>query len=1007
METSDSTITGVGTYSLQTLLARILAVEATPETDEEGNPFNPQEKKALADAIEAIVDYRKDLKFYKEGEYKVHIVSPEIQDDLLLPYTVLGQQVTNPVFYNIVYRDHKSLRDKVWNVIKSVSPLVNFPKVTSWMATDIPALKEKHLLFTFALRNILARIAFRTKLKEVLDYALLSEVASNESLQWANELQKFDKDVYCLVGFNRLLSPRNEVGVSLSTDIDYKLVLDPGTIQVKTSNNNWVKLSDDEAKLTNLINFLTREQEKVQSDFVDACMLLEVMYFTTKPIQKFKNDTLHVTAERNFAASIQFNNSPITGSAELYKKFADILVDAKLDVPSSTWTQYLGETDKGSITVIKNVTDLLALTNAVACGLIKNGFLGTVEKWKELYKDKTSHQWSTKRKIVVESLETPADERSSNIHLANPNMLKEALKIVKEALKNPEKLVHANESLLHLLPIFRNTLTKEEIARLANQIVLPDALEIVKEGKPEKLFQNANDSDLLHLVPIFDHTLAQNEINDYFKWAEGGQEKELETFDPAERPYKLTLSDNVYFSYAKPSSGMLKWMIATAKEKKDIKIPVRLFRPLNFIEAVDNLKIYKGLKTFEKVERAAKLLGGFVDEDLDLSRGERTRTGIKNDGKVGKVPNNYIAGLKKRQLQYQHGFVIHCLCLIGTGFAKNLMKNTEGWRFSLKYGLCRLNDFFDSVTETEYLKNFPQETQSQGKQKFTEIKKIANVLNEFALKIQTAIYLACRMDSTNQLWHGNIDLLYSRITGIQLLNIIVLKGIDLPGYLDELANGLAALQSEEVLQPVTKEAVLQPVIKEAVLQPVINKEVLQPVIKEATAFATAVKEEREGSKKDLIQKDGSDLFWELSVLVQVCADHLKPNPRPENAAQVRSIDLNRHHRVGMDTPRMEMNAISREIQGLQQRVTELEDAILPAQPPPSGRAVVRGQNADQEEEGANRFWIVPTSRITAQRQPREANRRITPRARARAPRAAVPPPVNNSNERDDMGKFWC
>jgi hypothetical protein len=149
-------------------------------------------------------------------------------------------------------------------------------------------------------------------------------------------------------------------------------------------------------------------------------------------------------------------------------------------------------------------------------------------------------------------------------------------------------------------------------------------------------------------------------------------------------------------------------------------------------KALDNLPIFKGIeKPAERLDRAAKVLGTLVDQDYLFMSGSNTK-------KREESPTPLYT-----KMQYHPGFAAPCLQQIGS--KKLGSPFPSGWRFSLKYAGCRLNDFFDSVPNTdEYLK-WCKSVFKYGDvrqiQVYNFVKTIALAVNKFSLSVQNCIYM--------------------------------------------------------------------------------------------------------------------------------------------------------------------------------------------------------------------------------------------------------------------------
>ena len=85
--------------------------------------------------------------------------------------------------------------------------------------------------------------------------------------------------------FSRLLSPNNSTGVSYSSDIDYKLIIDCRELM----NGDGSTLNEEQVqKLVKKLN-TAQEEDDIKGTFDrDAKMLLEVADFTTRDLAELE-----------------------------------------------------------------------------------------------------------------------------------------------------------------------------------------------------------------------------------------------------------------------------------------------------------------------------------------------------------------------------------------------------------------------------------------------------------------------------------------------------------------------------------------------------------------------------------------------------------------------------------------------------------------------------------------------------------------------------------------------
>jgi len=144
-------------------------------------------------------------------------------------------------------------------------------------------------------------------------------------------------------------------------------------------------------------------------------------------------------------------------------------------------------------------------------------------------------------------------------------------------------------------------------------------------------------------------------------------------------------------------------------------------------KALAALPIYTDLSSpLERIKRAAKLLSGMVPEVESL------------------------------HVRYSVTHSNESLLMVGSEYVTS---NSTNWRFSLKFILCRLRDYFDSVSVTNY-------ADDGGKTDlYFAVKRLSEPLNAFALRMQNLIY---RFGLTQSMTHEQIDVMYARITHQQI-----------------------------------------------------------------------------------------------------------------------------------------------------------------------------------------------------------------------------------------------
>mmetsp|Transcript_19142 Transcript_19142/g.31742 ORF Transcript_19142/g.31742 Transcript_19142/m.31742 type:complete len:706 (-) Transcript_19142:158-2275(-) len=288
---------------------------------------------------------------------------------LLVPYTELFAQSDK---YDDVAKINEDKFEDVWKVIESLSVLVIHPHIMATMVEygkfKVKGTKEKlknNLLFTFALRNILSKVAFHSVVSKTVFDALRGTVNSKKSndaeYSWTKEDAELPwTQMVAFVGFNRLMSPNNKAGVSISSDIDFNLVLDP----------NLVRFKGKDSKMKNLNEIVNKAMKKKLGDKFDKARLtLEVESFTTDDLDHIKTLMETNEASRNFYASMKNNHILVAGSKKAtYKKFRKLLDEVTSEksfrVAKRTHNQYLADSAKGSILAIKHLDKLTIVLEA-------------------------------------------------------------------------------------------------------------------------------------------------------------------------------------------------------------------------------------------------------------------------------------------------------------------------------------------------------------------------------------------------------------------------------------------------------------------------------------------------------------------------------------------------------------------------------------------------------------------------------------------------------------------
>ncbi len=169
------------------------------------------------------------------------------------------------------------------------------------------------------------------------------------------------------VGFNRLMSGNNLFGASLSSDVDFKLVFDDEQLALDL---NAADLRDP--RIENVRREIKGVLEGAQAKFErNFPLTLEVEAFTVKSLSQLAVEARDNTTERNFLATVLNNQTFMSGNPDVQKKFKAIIQrEVGLEIARRTWTQNLGESDKGSMEIIKALPEfeqiLPAISSAIA-----------------------------------------------------------------------------------------------------------------------------------------------------------------------------------------------------------------------------------------------------------------------------------------------------------------------------------------------------------------------------------------------------------------------------------------------------------------------------------------------------------------------------------------------------------------------------------------------------------------------------------------------------------------
>jgi hypothetical protein len=199
------------------------------------------------------------------------------------------------------------------------------------------------------------------------------------------------------VGFNRLMSDNNLQGASLSSDVDFKLVLDDESLKedltkkltkqhfqrLKLEGKNDIQANAEIQKMVNedvaavkdeIKNVLLTSKGKIEKKFE---ITVEVASFTVKTIGDIREQSSTSEVEQNFLATVLHSHSFMSGNENVKNKFIGIIQENLQfrEVASRNFNQNLGDSDKGSIKAIKNLAQLETVVNKSVAVIINDPLL--------------------------------------------------------------------------------------------------------------------------------------------------------------------------------------------------------------------------------------------------------------------------------------------------------------------------------------------------------------------------------------------------------------------------------------------------------------------------------------------------------------------------------------------------------------------------------------------------------------------------------------------------------
>lgn len=595
----------LGQTGLEYSLAYLLGPLIGDISEESMDPLSSTEEYVLKKANSDLIAYQTKLRT------KLGRNIDDIEDALCFPFRTIFRTQGDLTRLKDITMEYGELADLASTAIASISILVNYPHVTRWLTDKLPssnkdeeAKKEKlhgnHLLLTFVLRQMLARLLFQTRLNVALYLAVRKYVEfPGSTIAYANTASQNPEDEthgwYCMVGFNRAYSPNNEIGMAPSSDLDFKVVLD--TDKFKMDSNKKLDKKAEKALIEVIVEALAFEKNCYFDS--KAMLFLEVEKFTVKTLNGFASDVAKIPTEKNFASSIYRNNTLVTGNKTVYNSFQDVLTEVfrgnLSDVAKNTHKQYLGATDKGSIEIIQKLPVMKLAINQMADIVVNY-----INPRKVAFEKETHSKWWT---------ETDQLGQQKRLILAsNPHVVKWLFGLLEEEQKEQKKQ--------------KNGAYDDFIKELEKRALDPRAETLNQFGPVATTYDGI--------------------------------------FGPAATQNLYTALQTAPYPDKHPVTRL--------------KLYVKLLASLitkHYLHMWDG-KNFQGSR--------GKIALGNIQE---LIQDEQTENFI---------PQHYVSGFDQAQLR-----------LIGSPFVKmDVSDLANSWRFSLKYGLCRVADFFDSVQVEDF-----------------------------------------------------------------------------------------------------------------------------------------------------------------------------------------------------------------------------------------------------------------------------------------------------------------
>lgn len=284
------------------------------------------------------------------------------------------------------------------------------------------------------LRSNLTNVYFQSALMEDLQTAIATlppNIRKNKDIT----INKYIANV----GFNRLMSGQNMFGASLSSDIDFKLVLDDE--QLASYLGNLDPEGFNVTEITEAIRkVLKTTQEKFETNFP---LSLEVKDFTVKSLSTIKKQAQDNEKERNFLATVLNNQTLMSGNSEVQDKFKQVISDnLAAELAKRTWTQNLGESDKGSMEIIKALPSFEQALSAIGSVINDNPdiFSSAIRVLEPILKSQLDDLNITINPLFIQNLLNQGDPDLIERLLADQNFSTQlfAIEEVRDALDSVE-----------------------------------------------------------------------------------------------------------------------------------------------------------------------------------------------------------------------------------------------------------------------------------------------------------------------------------------------------------------------------------------------------------------------------------------------------------------------------------------------------------------------------------------------------------------------------------------